>query len=350
MRMDKRIIADNNNRAIASFQSGGAMGYISAFLADNLTQEVDKPFHEIFERVYGTSAGAINSAALWPLRATGEPLFTPPALRKFYLDNTDDIFEKRWWAAGGALANISDIENLERILEEQLGDLKLSDFADGLGITVLDADTKEVRVLTSDEAARNSDMDFKMVDLVRAAANAPFYFDQKSIQSMAGNMHQFTDAGLVCPDQSVSVYGHLHDLYGTDNVPFFVSIGSGISDNKYDIEEWSGVAQTRSVLGLQFEAAAKMAEDQMTRIMGPKFLELNMHTGALRMDSAISDIHQFTVDNEDSLKPELFAPLLEHLTPQGAKPNAPLIGQDGEAVSNDNLALIIDTRATQRTL
>ena len=167
---------------------------------------------------------------------------------------------------------------------------------------------------------------------------------------MAGNMHQFTDAGLVCPDQSVSVYGHLHDLYGTDNVPFFVSIGSGISDNKYDIEEWSGVAQTRSVLGLQFEAAAKMAEDQMTRIMGPKFLELNMHTGALRMDSAISDIHQFTVDNEDSLKPELFAPLLEHLTPQGAKPNAPLIGQDGEAVSNDNLALIIDTRATQRTL
>lgn len=349
MPMNTEFLAEKSNPAIASFQSGGAMGYISAFLVDHLTQETNQPFHETFERSYGTSAGAINASALWPLRETGEPLFSPQSLRKFYLDYTDDIFEKRWWAAGGALANISDIENLERILESQLGDLMLSDFADGLGITVLDADTKEVRVITSDEAAINPDMDFKMVDLVRAAANAPFYFDQKSIMSAAGNPHQFTDAGLVCPDQSVTVYGHLQDTYSPEEIPFFVSIGSGVSDDTYDIESWSGVSQMRSVLGLQFEAAANMAEDQMVRLMGPKFLELNVETGGLTMDSSIEDIHRFTIENKDNLHPELFAPLLEHLTPQGAEPNLPIVIGNAEA-PEDDFAIVVNTGIGSRSI
>ena len=85
----------------------------------------------------------------------------------------------------------------------------------------------------------------------------------------------------------------------------------------------------------------------MVRLMGPKFLELDVETGGLTMDSSIEDIHGFKIENKDNLHPELFAPLLEHLTPQGAEPNEIVIGALDEPTG---AIAIITTTGTHRTL
>lgn len=287
----------DRDNAIASFQSGGALGYLSVALTEKLEQQVGKPFHEIFERSYGTSVGVLNATALWPVRDTGEPLHTTQSLRHFYHDNTDSIFEERWWAAGGAIANIGDVENLERVLRGELGDMMLSDFADGLGILVMDADTKDIRILTSEAAALDPTQDFKMVDLLRAAANAPFYFNQSAIYSAAGTKHQFTDAGFGGPDQSPTVYWHLNEIYDQNDLPYFVSIGAGEQSGEYDIEEWSGVSQVRDVLSLQFEISANQAERTMERLMGDRYVEIEVPITGLEMDSSIAQIREFALAN-----------------------------------------------------
>lgn len=329
----------DRENAIASFQSGGALGYLSVALTEKLEQQIGKPFHEIFERGYGASVGVLNATALWPVRETGEPLHTTQSLRHFYHDHTDTIFEERWWAAGGALANIGDVQNLERVLESQLGDMMLSDFEDGLGILVMDADTKEIRVLTSEAAAADPAQDFKMVDLVRAAASAPFYFNQSPIYSAAGTRHQFTDAGFGGPDQSPNVYWHLNEIYDQNEMPFFVSIGAGEQSGEYEIEEWSGVSQVRDLLSLQFEISANQAERTMERLMGDRYVEIEVPITGLEMDSPIAQIREFALanahlfDNEDIER--AVASLGRNTTPEDM-PEVVIVANDPEIEERPN--------------
>lgn len=104
-----------------SFQAGGANGLYSAKIVGEVSNATGVPLHSSASSFYGVSVGALNATALWPLRETGQPLFTPNSLVDFYRDNMAAIFEPRGLSFGGALRNIYNSDNLREVLETRLG-------------------------------------------------------------------------------------------------------------------------------------------------------------------------------------------------------------------------------------
>jgi patatin-like phospholipase/acyl hydrolase len=281
-----------NAMSLAVFPGGGTQGLISVYLAGSFERASERPFHESFDRIAGVSVGSINAAALWPLAKTGEPLMSTESLREFYETQLDGAFKKNWWSLGGLLDNQYDLSGFEKILKHHFGDLKLSDFADGLNIYVVDLETNQLRCLSSEMAKRDPTEDFRMTDLLRTAIAAPTYFDTVEIKNGAGETVHFIDAGVMAANPSfVEFFANEHmaralaiTSFGTGNTNM-LKLKSG------DLN--GGVADVGSgTLSTIFRATNVTYSTMIRNRLGDRFTELDvdLKDSGLGMISDIEDV------------------------------------------------------------
>lgn len=275
--------------SLAVFPGGGTQGLISVYLAGSFERASERPFHESFDRIAGVSVGSINSSALWPLARTGQPLMSTASLREFYETQLDGAFKKNWWSLGGLLDNKYDLSKFEKILKSHYGDLKLSDFADGLNIYVVDLETNQLRCLSSEMAKRDPAEDFRMTDLLRAAIAAPTYFDTVEIKNMAGETVHFIDAGVMASNPSfVEFFANEHMARELAITSFGTGNTNALKLKSGDLN--GGVADVGSgTLSTIFRATNVTYSTMIRNRLGDRFTELDIDLKDSGLD-LISDI------------------------------------------------------------
>ena len=302
MGMSNFSLADK--RSIGVFPGGGTQGVISAYLAEDFETRSGLPFHENFDQIEGLSVGALNASLLWPLANTGKPLRTAAELKGIYLTQIDDAFRYKTLSLGGLLDNKYDITGLEKLITGIFGDLKLSDFADGLHIYVLDVSTKELRTLSSENAKTNPQNDFNMRDLLRTAVSAPYFFKPVEIRNMAGEPVLFIDGGLFSSDPSFKAYFDAKEALKPGIDISLTVFGTGHKNNEQvttkDLQ--GGVGSLNNVLNVLFKSKAKTFDSMLKQALGDSYVRMDVDLSNTGIGIVADDIAQVVPHAERAVR------------------------------------------------
>lgn len=302
-------------RSIGVFPGGGTQGLISVALARAFEARSGLMFHENFDQVEGLSVGALNASALWPLRDTGMPVLSTAQLHNVYLTEIEDAFVPKKWSLGGLLDNKYDIANLEKLMQKTFGDLKLSDFEDGLHIHVVDLKTQAVRTLRSEDARLNPSEDFYMRDLLRAAVSAPYYFSPIEIKNIAGGAEKFVDGGLFSSDPSLLAFIKARTEGADPTLTAITTFGTGNKNNENvslsDLD--GGLAKISNMLSVMFKSKANTMDELLRIELGPRYVRLDTdlsNSGINIVAHHISDVVPYAeravIENQSNIMQALY--------------------------------------------
>ena len=202
---------------ILTVDGGGLRGVYAVHLLKRIEAELGRIWDTSFDLIVGTSTGAIIAGGL----ACG---ISAERGEQIFLDEGRRIFRKRRLAMMGLLGSRYRTNELERVLEEALGDRKLSDALVPLMIPATDIGNGCFHMFRSayhaDFAATN---DLRIVDAVMASCAAPTYFDPHSVGE-----YLLADGGLWANDPSLAATLEAREHFGADLEDVRVlSIGTG---------------------------------------------------------------------------------------------------------------------------
>lgn len=165
-------------KTLLSISGGGVMGVGPATFFYLYEKYHGKCFSWKFDAITGTSVGAILAALL----ATG---YSAADAKQILDENIGKVFTKsQWWKIGSKY----DSKNVEALLNEKFGQLKMSDLTRPLFITAYDIRKKKLKVFGP------SDSDLVSY-AVRCSMAAPTYFDPVD--------GRFVDGGLCANDPTL---------------------------------------------------------------------------------------------------------------------------------------------------
>jgi len=186
---DRHLFGPGRKR-ILSLDGGGVRGAITVAFLEAIENELTRRLGpqarlcDCFDLIGGTSTGAIIAGAL----ALG---YRASELKKFYLDLTPYVFERRRWRVPYLQAKF-DARVLRRRIEEVVGerDLATRDLLTGFCIFTKRMDTGSAWVLANNPRAPYWDdgpdylgnKSYKLANLVRASTAAPRYFDPEILR------------------------------------------------------------------------------------------------------------------------------------------------------------------------
>ncbi len=201
-------------KRVLSIDGGGVRGAISvAFLEklEKIIEEIEgKPtlLCDWFDLIGGTSAGSIIATALaLGMRAS--------EIRELYTALAPAVFRKRFWRFAGFRATF-DKENLVRELTKFIGvrTLGSQDLRTGLCIITKRLDSGSAWMLSNNPKSRfwETPLDksfvgnkhYSLVNIVRASAAAPHFFDPESIEIVKGEQPGLFIDGALTPHNNPS--------------------------------------------------------------------------------------------------------------------------------------------------
>ncbi len=293
----ERAHQDDKHLTIFTFTGGGSLGLISAYMAEEFEEETGKRLYEHADRLAGTSVGALHAATQWPLENTGKPLFEKGQLREFYENELHGtLFPKRLTSVFGLFGPRYKLDRIESAVDKIFGDLKLSDFKDGLHIHVVDRETGRPRIFKSEDAKQDPSENFMMRDLLRAAIAAPLVFKQVAIKNMAGETMHITDAGKFTNDPSFWAYDDaIKEGYDPQELSITTfSTGHNEKTRMADPNSGlygSGISEARK----HFEVVANGLHDVLYHRLGADFVFIGypLPEGEISMTSDVEDIKPF---------------------------------------------------------
>lgn len=204
---------------ILTIEGGGVRGAFAASVLQTLCESVPKLFNR-FDIIAGTSTGAIVASVI----AVGK---NPEEVTEIYLKHSKTIFSAAPLHAHGALRSKYDQLVLRRVMEQELGSVKLGDLKKRIIIPASNIITGQVQLFDS---AMNSHKNLKLVDVVLASAAAPGYFDPVKV---GGSL--YADGGLWAVDPTASVVVQLlHEGVGPEEMNI-ISIGTGFTKQMYTV-------------------------------------------------------------------------------------------------------------------
>jgi uncharacterized protein len=183
-------------KRILSLDGGGVRGIVALAFLERieavLAENAGRPVRlcDYFDLIGGTSTGAVIATGL----ALG---FTASQIRSFYETMAYDVFRRPFYRVIGVQAKF-DSARLRARLQTVLGDRTLdsTEVETGLAITTKRLDTGSSWVLlnnsrsdfweTPDNRSFQGNRYIRLVDLVRASAAAPHFFDPELIQIEPG--------------------------------------------------------------------------------------------------------------------------------------------------------------------
>lgn len=266
---------------VLSLDGGGIRGVLPAMVLEEIERRVERPISDCFDLIAGTSTGGILACGIAVSADDGNgPKFQAKKLVDLYVKRGGDIFSWELGKWASSLGGMSDEKwscvNLERILDELLGDQMLSQARQRLLVTAYDihrrsphffkswraqsADGKHMHQRYSwpdgePEGApypeRPEDRDFRLRDVCRATSAAPTYFEAAAIRNavrptrgdgpaadIADQPETFAliDGGVFANNPAMCAYVSARELFDTDDM-IVVSLGTGLTERKISYEQ-----------------------------------------------------------------------------------------------------------------
>lgn len=296
-------------------EGGGRLGLISALLKEKTAELAGKPTHEIFDATFSLSVSTLADAAIWPLRGTGQPLKTEKEYKDFFVANANEAFRNDWTDGYGllngygAFNNMYDIHNIGQMIDSIVGDLKLSDYADGLHIGVWDLDNDDLTFFSSDEAAQDSSKDFYMRDLLRAAIAFPHGFEIGAIKNITGEERHLRDGGMIMSDPTALAIMDTMIKHGKnrDIIPVTYTTGSSLSLN-HTADQFNGgfIKGAQTTIRASNTGRVNAFAQRVAKLYEDNYVRLDVEIGKeVDMFSKVEDITPFgesaVAENQDKI-------------------------------------------------
>lgn len=284
-------MADKRPVRVLSIDGGGIRGYLPAVFLKELERRASCPAADLFDLVVGTSTGAIIGIGLATGKSAEELADFYPKYGRRIFGGADDrsALRRRIFGAGNSFSESMDsaaralgapfggnprmggnarhvAAGLENVLEEVLGDQRLSDVDIPLAVTTFDRLTSLPVILSSREARADSALDLALRDAARATSAAPTFFPPFET-TWAGQRREFVDGGVWANNPAAVAVVESLALTGqrrlTGASVLLVSLGTGASPAGSILDgsdTWLGPAMDLAGLATSVLAGEVMAE------------------------------------------------------------------------------------------
>lgn len=267
---------------LLSIDGGGIRGIIPALVLCEVERRTGRRTHELFDMLAGTSTGGILACAL---THPDDPL---PAERlvDLYVDEGPRIFHrsliKRLFSAGGLVDERYEDDGLLAALRRYLGDARLRDARRPLLVTAYDIDGRFAFFFRSERARVDPEYDFALVDVARATAAAPTYFEPYEVTDAAGaRTYPLVDGGVYANNPGMCAYVDARADAG--RVDLVASLGTGSHTRRYAYHEarwWGQLGWARPVIDVVFDGIADTIDFQLAALLGDGYVRLQVELTA----------------------------------------------------------------------
>lgn len=279
---------------ILSIDSGGIKGLIPSVILNYIEEQLQKKTNnpnatlsDFFDMIAGTSTGGILACFyLLPSGKEDGPkakFFAKEAI-SLYSEKAKEIFKPKLSknfkklnerilstinTANNLLSEEYSEEGLESILEDTMGDIKLSETLKHCFVISYDISTCRPVLFSTPEAKKYIHRDYYLRYVSRATSAAPTYFKLATIQSMAGATRYMIDGAIFAsnPTMCAIVEANKYFFQQTKNYfiddMFVLSIGTGKERDEYDYKKaqnWGIAHWAIPVLNIMQTASAEIVD------------------------------------------------------------------------------------------
>lgn len=268
---------------ILSIDGGGIRGILPGQILTSLEEKLKKksgdPNTKIggcFDLIAGTSTGAILGAAYICPGLDGRPKFSAQDAVNFYLEDGDEIFDVGFWRSIGTLGGVNDekysADELERVLKDAFGDVKLSELLKPTCLVSYDVKRRSP-VIFKQHTAIETNKDFLVRDALRGSTAAPTYFEAARIYSLPPLRRKYVlvDGGMVSNDPALCAYSEAIKFDGVKGIKdmVIVSLGTGKQLKSYsyaEIKDWGPLGWAKPSIDIALEGGPQMTEYYLGQI------------------------------------------------------------------------------------
>lgn len=260
---------------ILSIDGGGIRGIIPGEILVSLERKIrDKTgiqkakIGEYFDFFAGTSTGAVLTAAYTCPGPRNTLRYSAQDAVNFYLEDGDEIFDVGFWRTVSSVGGLNDEKypatELERVLKDAFGDIKLSELAKPTCFVAYDVRLRAPIIFTQHDAVQ-SGKDFLVRDVLRGSTAAPTYFEAAKIYSLppARKKYVLIDGGLVANDPTLCAYSEAISskmAKGIKDMMIF-SLGTGKELRSYsysEVKDWGKLGWAGAVIDICLEGGPQM--------------------------------------------------------------------------------------------
>jgi patatin-like phospholipase/acyl hydrolase len=249
---------------VLAIDGGGIRGLIPALVLAELERRAQRPVHELFDMIAGTSTGGILACAM----CAPNPM--PAAqVADIYEEEGPAIFDRSVWqrirSAEGLLDEKYDAGALDRALERFLAGKRLAQTRPELIVPAYDMGAPGPYFFKTRHARERPDEDFPLTVVARATAAAPTYFE-----ALAAGERALVDGGVFAVNPAMSAFAEVLRFHPSADV-VLVSLGTGERTRRRrfaDVKDWGLVEWARPILDVVFDGISDAVDYQLRHVLG----------------------------------------------------------------------------------
>ena len=289
-------MAKENLVRLLSLDGGGIRGIITATILAALEAKLNEKYKakngkeparplriaQFFDLLAGTSTGGILSVALLAPHPDDPtyPRYSAQEAVDLYMKNGQFIFTKaptaRWPLGTVFFSSKYGRHNMESILQNYFGDLRMSDLIKPCLITSYDIEQRRAVFFTQHDAKRKGPAyDFYVRDVARSTSAAPTYFPPGMAQSESSLVYHTIDGGLFANNPTMCAVIESLKLFGEDGKllnpsdMLILSIGTGTVQKPYQhdkAQKWGMVGWLTPIIDIMMSAVSETVDYQLKKL------------------------------------------------------------------------------------
>ncbi|ERT06730.1 patatin-like phospholipase family protein [Lyngbya aestuarii BL J] len=275
-------------KSILSIDGGGIRGIIPLKVLEYIEGKTNKPIHELFDVIGGTSTGGIIALGLNSKSSNTEAIYSAKDLLKFYTEDAGEIFQeaKREYIeleekveADDKLGNPGfrhstySSKGIEKYLKEKFGsDTKMSELQPKPDVSVFSYDIQNdcPYYFNSKKARENPNFDDYCVwQAARATSAAPTFFPTARFPEKSNSI--FVDGGVYINNPALALLIQAKHLYPYEQKFLLISLGTGSLKVARDLKDagilgWM-ISHPGALLDVMMKGASETTHQQLQELV-----------------------------------------------------------------------------------
>ena len=282
--------AQNDLITILSIDGGGVRGVVPARILQVLEEKTGYPTSKLFDVISGNSTGGLVALGVTVSRDKLVPIYSAKDIVNFYKTHSCDIFKKNLLRTVYTGFNLFGAkynrDNLDKILFNLFEDTTLSHTLSNVIVTSYSLNKQLPHLWSGRRAKKYREKDFYVRDIAGATSAAPSYFIPKKISNIIETeIYSEVDGGLYANNPSITAgreaiktFPNLLSNSGKNVI--FVSIGTGIVQNKLIVEKKGGLGilgwiKDKNIINIMMDSNSEMVDEIINNIF-PYYFRLQI--------------------------------------------------------------------------
>ena len=274
---------ENKKICILSVDGGGIRGVIPATILTVIenrlkekTGDVNSTLMDYIDLFAGTSTGSILVCGLLIPGDNNRPKYAARDLLDLYKKEGPVIFKTNIFdrLAGGIFDEKYPSKNIEGVLSEYFGDIKLNQLLKPSLISSYDIFNRKSHFFKSHKAGSES-KNFHVKDVLRSTTAAPTFFETAKVKSDLQVEYTLIDGGVFVNNPALCAYSEARGMQFTKkNNPtvkdmVIISLGTGTAKRQYrydDAKNWGALGWIRPLIDIMMSGNSETVDYQLRSI------------------------------------------------------------------------------------